>query len=171
MYDVKPYVPMYDSVQSGTGVDGVLNTYESIVRVPKWIEDTITTRNSVYLFSKDTDQDNNAIMLLITGRQHKLKHYKNNAELYMKGIKETLSVDIRSKYQTRKASGSVGVKRSEINSHSNANAKNTTGTQLGQDSTPIESDNRTTTIPFDNTFVTYTWDSLTDVINITDICF
>lgn len=156
VYDIKPYVPMYDSVQVQSGDKVTL-------RVPGWIEETITTRNRVYWLSEDTDQNNNSLMKLVTEKQHKLKHYKNNAPLYMQAVMETLSVDVRSKYQTKKATGSVGVKRSDINGVNKIS--------VSAAPTADDTNSRATTIPFDNTCVTYTWDALSDIITVTDIHF
>eukprot|EP01035_Chromulina_nebulosa_P018355 gene18355-24048_t len=78
--DIKPYVPSYDSS----------NDY----KIPQWIEETIDTRNAVTFLP--------SIINDVTKLQKKLKQFKNNIDGYMNALRETLEVDVRSKFQTRR---------------------------------------------------------------------
>ena len=87
--DIKPYVPAYDTVNynSSFGGEGVRK-----VQIAEWIEDTVYTRNEVTIDDVCVEQ----VMKI----QSKLRHYKNNADMFIKGIKETLAAEVRSKFQT-----------------------------------------------------------------------
>jgi hypothetical protein len=78
--DIKPYVPMYDSVDDA--------------RVPLWIDETIYTRNIVEVRNNVYDQ--------VKTLQASLKQYYNDADLFMKALIETIEADVRSKFQTKK---------------------------------------------------------------------
>jgi len=78
--DAKPYVPAYDTVSS--------------FKVPQWIAETIDTRNKV-LVAPNVEESVLAIA-------SKLKHYKNDAKLFMAGLLETLEADVRSEFQTKR---------------------------------------------------------------------
>jgi hypothetical protein len=78
--DIKPYVPMYDSFADA--------------RIPKWIDDTIFTRNTVEIDPSVWGQ--------VKALEHKLKQYHNDSRLFMKALVETIEADVRSKFQTRK---------------------------------------------------------------------
>ena len=78
--DVKPYVPAYDTVPN--------------YRVPNWISETIDTRNTVIIKADAIEQANKI--------QNKFKHYKNEVILFLNGLKETLEVDVRSSFQTKR---------------------------------------------------------------------
>ena len=78
--DVKPYVPAYDTVPN--------------FKVPTWISETIDTRNTVIMKAEAIEQANKI--------QSKFKHYKNNVILFLNGLKETLEVDVRSSFQTKR---------------------------------------------------------------------
>lgn len=78
--DIKPYVPMYDTMDNPM--------------VPQWIEETIDTRNVVTVYA-DVPAKVKAIC-------HKFKQYKNEHELFMQAVVETLKADVRSKFQTQR---------------------------------------------------------------------
>lgn len=65
-------------------------------RVPEWISNTVHTRNDVEVVA-DLQQESAEIVA-----KH-AKLYKNNSELFWKGVVETLEADVRSKFQTKKA--------------------------------------------------------------------
>lgn len=87
--DIKPYVPSYDTVIP--------------FRVPTWIMETIETRNTVII--------RNSIREDVMKIQNKLKLYKNNVDLFLVALQETLEADVRSKFQTKRriADASNGV--------------------------------------------------------------
>lgn len=78
--DIKPYVPAYDTVTP--------------FRIPTWIEETIDTRNTVTVSEKAISD--------VEKIKRKLKQYKNDPQLFMKGLVETLEADVRSKFQTKR---------------------------------------------------------------------
>jgi len=79
--DVKPYVPSYDTTPS--------------FRIPTWIEETIETRNIVRFASNvQSELANDSIMWC--------KQYRNDSEGLLKGLRETLEAEVRSKFQTKK---------------------------------------------------------------------
>ena len=78
--DIKPYVPSYDTVDD--------------FRIPDWIQETIGTRNTVVV----SDKARNDVFRI----QKKLKQYKNEHELFLKALVETLEADVRSKFQTKR---------------------------------------------------------------------
>ena len=63
--DIKPYVPNYDTVEP--------------CKVPSWIVETINTRNKVIISQEARD------MVLHKHLNSKLKLYKNDPELFIKG--------------------------------------------------------------------------------------
>jgi tRNA (adenine37-N6)-methyltransferase len=79
--DIKPFVPIYDTA----GVD---------CRIPKWIMETVHTRNEVKVAS--------GIENKVDHIAKKLKQYKNEPKEFLAAIVETLEADVRSKFQTRK---------------------------------------------------------------------
>jgi tRNA (Thr-GGU) A37 N-methylase len=79
--DIKPYVPMYDSI-----------TPEPVV--PKWIQETIDTRNVVTVHP--------SVPAKVQAIAKKLKQYKNDGDMFLKALVETLEADVRSKFQTQK---------------------------------------------------------------------
>ena len=87
--DIKPYVPSYDTVTP--------------FRVPTWIMETIETRNTVVI--------SNSVREDVVKIQKKLKLYKNNPDLFLEALRETLEADVRSKFQTKRriADASNGV--------------------------------------------------------------
>jgi tRNA (Thr-GGU) A37 N-methylase len=161
VYDVKPYVPMYDSAgyqqEPSTvdyaSLDSALSDEASsvvvqygCVRVPRWIEETIDRRNMVTFVSSDGSGSvdpvacaDNMISAQITSIERKLKIYKNAGSLYQQALVETLQADVRSKYQTRKA-----------------------------DATNQAASNKVT-LPFDNTTVSYLWNTAMDEITVVDV--
>ena len=80
IYDIKPFVEMYDSAPNAV--------------FPQWIMETIHTRNEVII--KDD------ILAKVERFQNKLKQYKNDAPAFLQGLRETLEVDVRSKFQTKR---------------------------------------------------------------------
>ena len=78
--DIKPYVPIYDSVPN--------------YRVPEWLLDHVYSRNEVTIHP-----DVPAQVEKIKG---KLFHYLNEPEVFLQAIKETLEAEVRSKFQTAK---------------------------------------------------------------------
>jgi|MDTB01.3.fsa_nt_gb tRNA (Thr-GGU) A37 N-methylase len=80
IYDIKPFVEMYDSAPNAF--------------FPQWIMETIHTRNKVVI--KDD------ILAKVERFQKKLKQYKNDAPAFLQGLRETLEVDVRSKFQTKR---------------------------------------------------------------------
>ena len=78
--DIKPYVSAYDSMQDA--------------RVPKWIDETIFTRNTVEV--------NPVVKEQVEALKGQLKQYHNQPSLFLKALVETLEADVRSKFQTRK---------------------------------------------------------------------
>jgi tRNA (Thr-GGU) A37 N-methylase len=78
--DIKPYVPDYDNVEP--------------YRVPTWIAETIDTRNEVIVSEKAREGAKRI--------QKKLRQFKNDSELFLKALTETLEADVRSKFQTKK---------------------------------------------------------------------
>ena len=78
--DIKPYVSAYDSMQDA--------------RVPKWIDETIFTRNVVEVDPVVKEQ--------VVALQGQLKQYHNQPSLFLKAVVESLEADVRSKFQTRK---------------------------------------------------------------------
>ena len=80
IYDIKPYVEMYDSVPSAI--------------FPKWIVETIHTRNEV-IIKED-------VIEKVKRFQGKLKQFKNDARAFIEALRETLEVDVRSKFQTKR---------------------------------------------------------------------
>lgn len=73
-------MPIYDSVQP--------------YRVPEWLTDYVYSRNEVTIHPDVLDQ-----VKAIKGNLH---HYRNEPEEFLKGIKETLEAEVRSKFQTSK---------------------------------------------------------------------
>ena len=66
--DIKPYVPNYDTVEP--------------CRVPSWIVETINTRNKVIFSQEATDH------VMDKRLNSKLKLYKNEPELFLKGMSD-----------------------------------------------------------------------------------
>jgi len=79
--DIKPYVPMYDTVSPEP-------------RVPQWIMETIDTRNEVTVHKSVPDK--------VQRIEKKLRQYKNDGVAFLKAVVETLEADVRSKFQTQK---------------------------------------------------------------------
>eukprot|EP01038_Epipyxis_sp_PR26KG_P008203 gene8203-11097_t len=80
VFDIKPYVPAYDTVTP--------------YHIPSWIEESVGKRNIVTI--TETAKNN------IYSIQNKLVQYKNNPEQFIAGLTETIEADIRSQFQTRK---------------------------------------------------------------------
>lgn len=80
VYDIKPYVPNYDSANPS--------------KIPVWIEETIDTRNTVLLTAN--------VIPNVNKIQHKLKQYKNEPLEFIKALIETFECDVRSKFQTKR---------------------------------------------------------------------
>lgn len=78
--DIKPYVPAYDTVPD--------------YRIPDWITETIDTRNTVIMSPLAVDK--------VGSMKKKLKQYKNDPDLFIKALIETLEADVRSKFQTKR---------------------------------------------------------------------
>ena len=78
--DIKPYVSAYDSMPDA--------------RVPKWIDETIFTRNTVEVNAVVREQ--------VHSLQSYLKQYFNEPGLFLRAVIETLEADVRSKFQTKK---------------------------------------------------------------------
>jgi hypothetical protein len=83
-----------DSPASGTFSQTSAYDTVSSFKVPQWIAETIDTRNKV-LVAPNVE----ASVLAIAS---KLKHYKNDAKLFMAGLLETLEADVRSEFQTKR---------------------------------------------------------------------
>ena len=80
IYDIKPFVGMYDSAE-----DAVF---------PQWIMETIHTRNTVII--------GDDILPKVERMQKKLKQFKNDAPAFLQALRETLEADVRSKFQTKR---------------------------------------------------------------------
>jgi len=80
--DIKPYCPEYDTIP----------THQCII--PKWIEETVQTRNIVTWLSDAQEQVN----LL----QNDLMQFKNDSQGFIECMTETLQAEVRSKFQTNK---------------------------------------------------------------------
>lgn len=79
--DIKPYVPMYDSIREA--------------RIPNWIEESIDTRNVVTVVP-GLEEKSEALLLKYC------KLYRDRIDLFWKAIVETLEADVRSSFQTKK---------------------------------------------------------------------
>ncbi|GFH58061.1 hypothetical protein CTEN210_14537 [Chaetoceros tenuissimus] len=105
--DIKPYVPHYDSVgfmyQHGLGM-------EEKARIPQWISDGLDKRREV-IFSKESEEQ---LKNIIMGDEKKeLEFYGTDTgrdasdeeafDSIKSCIEDVLSVDVRSKWQTKKA--------------------------------------------------------------------
>ena len=150
IFDVKPYVPAYDTV--------------SPYRVPDWIAETIHTRNEVIIPQEliEIIKNKNSSITRIHNNNHKengnfetknsnlintktnksslesnLREYKNDINTFIQAIIQTLEVEVRSKFQTKRRM---------------------------QDS----NNNITVEVPFDNTIVSYYWrdDRILEISNI-----
>lgn len=76
----QPYVPAYDTVPS--------------YKIPSWIENTVYSRNTVTFLPQAIDK--------IRKIQGRLKQFHNEADAYLLALRETLEVEVRSKFQTAK---------------------------------------------------------------------
>ena len=104
--DIKPYVPHYDSVgfmyEHGIGM-------EEEASIPKWVGDGLDKRREV-IFSKESEEQLRNIMV---DEKKELEFYGTNTgrdasdeeafDSIKSCIEEVLSVDVRSKWQTKKA--------------------------------------------------------------------
>jgi len=105
--DIKPYVPHYDSVghmyEEGLGAD-------KEARLPKWVSDGLGKRKNVDFTPEAEEQLKN----IVTGEDAKELEFYGKAtgrdksdedalESIKRCIEEVLSVDVRSKWQTKKA--------------------------------------------------------------------
>lgn len=80
IFDIKPYVPMYDGSEE--------------YMIPPWITATIDTRNTVVVGDEIHEKVDNI--------SRSLREYKNDSEGYMAALVQTLEVDVRSKFQTKR---------------------------------------------------------------------
>lgn len=105
--DIKPYVPHYDSVgymyEEGLGVD-------KEARLPKWVSDGLGKRRNVDFTLEAEEQLNNIVVgedakeLEFYGKATGRDESDQDALDSIKNcIEEVLSVDVRSKWQTKKA--------------------------------------------------------------------
>ncbi|CAB9519022.1 Putative S-adenosylmethionine-dependent methyltransferase RcsF [Seminavis robusta] len=101
--DVKPFVPVYDSVQSSSD--------NSAVRLPPWVSEGLATRRSVVILEK-AKQDLQNILLSSSNKKKKpLEFYgrgddesdQDTLDNMLACITEVLAMDVRSSWQTQKA--------------------------------------------------------------------
>ena len=105
--DIKPYVPHYDSVgfmyEHGLGM-------EERASIPQWISDGLDKRKEVFFSKESEEQLKNIIM---SDERKELEFYGTSTgrdasdeeafDSIKSCIEEVLSVDVRSKWQTKKA--------------------------------------------------------------------
>ncbi len=80
IFDIKPYVPMYDG--------------SDCYKIPSWITATIDTRNTVIVPSDIPEKVDNI--------SRSLREYKNDSKTFLSALVQTLEVDVRSKFQTKR---------------------------------------------------------------------
>jgi tRNA-Thr(GGU) m(6)t(6)A37 methyltransferase TsaA len=96
IFDIKPYVPFYDSVD--------LNN----VKLPPWVPEGLSTRRNVTITQlaqeelKDLLQQNPEA-LHFYGKKHGDKSLEGTVDVVTECICQVLAVDVRSSYQTKKA--------------------------------------------------------------------
>jgi tRNA-Thr(GGU) m(6)t(6)A37 methyltransferase TsaA len=81
--DIKPYVPIYDSVPN--------------FRVPEWLVSYVHSRNEVTIHPDVRAQ--------VEKIKSRLCHYKNEPDVFLQAMQETLAAEVRSKFQTLKQMG------------------------------------------------------------------
>ena len=106
--DIKPFVPVYDSVRE---LDGK-------AVVPSWVEDGLATQRPV-IFLDSAKSDLRAILdrdptaLEFYGPKHDETSIDDTFESILKCIQQVLAIDVRSSYQTKKnRSGEFQAERS-----------------------------------------------------------
>lgn len=147
VFDVKPFVPMYDGAPD--------------VRVPNWIENTITHRNVVTI--------NPECYQYIEKNAKHLKLFHNESNEFFIALIQTLQVEVRSKFQTKKlvsfskqkdqkSDEAASAASNIVNSGSVAAAKDPSfSAESVSINEIIENDQRFVEFLFDETIVKYEW--------------
>ena len=96
IFDIKPYVPFYDSVD--------LNN----VKLPPWVPEGLSTRRNVTITQLAQEElkdllQNNSEALQFYGKKHGDKSLEGTVDVVTECIRQVLAVDVRSSYQTKKA--------------------------------------------------------------------
>lgn len=111
--DIKPYVPVYDSVQGD-------------VKLPSWVAGGLATKRDVKITEEAQMELVNILAqnpkaLQFYGGKHTEKSVEDTIENVLECIRQVLSIDVRSKYQTKKArKGKFQAERSERLQNANA---------------------------------------------------
>lgn len=100
--DIKPYVPVYDSVQ------GDNNNNNVNITLPSWVEGGLNLRRKVVISDTAREQlksilDSNPQALRFYGPHRGESTTEETLESAMKAIQQVLAIDVRSSYQTKKS--------------------------------------------------------------------
>jgi tRNA-Thr(GGU) m(6)t(6)A37 methyltransferase TsaA len=96
IFDIKPYVPFYDSVDVNN------------VKLPPWVPEGLSTRRNVTITQLAQEELKNLLQknseaLQFYGKKHGDKSLEGTVDVVTECIRQVLAVDVRSSYQTKKA--------------------------------------------------------------------
>jgi hypothetical protein len=146
--DIKPYVPIYDSVDAP-------NYYDD-VRLPLWVQEGLSLQRSVIV----NEAARMELEAILTANPNALEFYGPNhgdetieeaMQTVLKCIRQVLAMDVRSSYQTKRTR--TGNSRAERSTRLQSVSSATTTTTQSKNGDPVE-------IPQSDGFCTQQLDNL-----------